>query len=403
MDVDQDTAAAAAAAAAGGGPADDAAPRTRQGTKPAAKQLGAQKLAEADVTLLDLTMEDEGLESLRRAVRDVLNVKLSQAPSTAANPLTAFAAAYLQDLIANELNKRSALMSSRVRKQTQRAKKQTATSADSPDKIKQASSVLYQPSPELAQVITDLTGMFDKAAAKAMSSDISADELSLQLDTLLATHKRRSKSRANSLDFGLHCLEARNKVISAIGAARDRKDFEQAFRLTEAMRHHETQLHSFLSVCNKVGFQAASDAYLSRANPIGGLTKEAWDMAATMSAAGEHKKLFTQLLADKFPVKPDRKKRRAEGEDTPESSSSSGDHSDTSSGPSRRKRRSSSAHRPQCLFCGNKGHWQAECRKFRDAMGQIKGGGRGNGNGYNGKGGGGGGSSRGSGKQNNGA
>jgi hypothetical protein len=78
MEVNQDAAAAAAAAAAGG-PSDNA-NRTRQGSKSTAKQLGAQKLSEANAELLDLTVEDEGLESIRRSVLDILNVKLPQAP-----------------------------------------------------------------------------------------------------------------------------------------------------------------------------------------------------------------------------------------------------------------------------------------------------------------------------------
>jgi hypothetical protein len=120
-----------------------------------------------------------------------------------------------------------------------------------------------------------------------------------------------------------------------------------------------------------------------------------------MSAAGEHKQLFKNLLADKFPVKPNKKKKRAAEEDL--SSSSSGDDSDSSSGGNRRKRRSHPAHQPLCQFCGG-AHWQAQCRKFQQAIGQAKGEGYGrdNGNNHNGRGGGGSGN-RGPPKQNSGA
>lgn len=405
MDVDQATAAAAAAATAAPGATAGEGPSGGVARQPAPKpmRLGPQGLADVNPDILDLTVEDEGLESMRRSLLELVTAKLSQVPVQHAPAFRALSAGCLQDMFANELNRRAALYSSRLGKQSDRANRQTDTCQDSPAKIKQASRVLNEPSPEAGQAFTQYTGLFDKAADQAQGADVSAAEYNLKMDTLLIHHSKSKKSRANRWDFGTHCGQARDKVTSAINTATQRKDYELAYKLTDALRDHEGQLQSFLIVCDKVGFSAAKNAYVSRADPISGLSKESWDLAASMAAAGEHKKLFQSVLAGV--VSPGKKKRHAEGEAN--ASSDSGNDSDPPVAAPQRKRRPSRPVAPIppadpvpfCQFCGQD-HWQSECLKFRAAMqhGMFRG--DGNGSGFNRRGGGGGGGrGRGAGRQ----
>jgi hypothetical protein len=58
-------------------------------------RLGAQRLSDVNPDILDLTVEDVGLESMRRSLLDMMGAKLSQVPAAFESSFRALPSGYL--------------------------------------------------------------------------------------------------------------------------------------------------------------------------------------------------------------------------------------------------------------------------------------------------------------------
>eukprot|EP00882_Tetradesmus_deserticola_P003636 GHRQ01003848.1.p2 GENE.GHRQ01003848.1~~GHRQ01003848.1.p2 ORF type:complete len:387 (-),score=87.07 GHRQ01003848.1:4127-5287(-) len=344
----------------------------------ARKALAASaKLGDADVQILDKPSSDMFVEELRKhgnsKLADIFALVPQEKRCDVEPALRQYTASVLGDASFKDFNLRAGIYADKVGDQAKRVLLNTPSCGDSPGKVKSASVRLFEPKTDIAVAKMSLDSLLAHAADLLKQENMDAGGLALELEQLLLSHKQAKKSRAADQDFAQHINAARNKILKAISAARDRGKNELAYELLEALRHHEAEVNKFFSLSQQVSFEAARDAYLNKSNPLGGMSEEAWQLATSLAANNDHRKLFNKLLGKKNLILPGgsngKKKKRAAEPDTEPSDSDTSSSDDEKPKPKSRKSSKPGGRRePFCRFCGGK-HYQAKCYQWKASQG----------------------------------
>lgn len=348
---------------------------TKSPPKHKERPLGVKGLEDLDVEILATPVGDKDLavDQLRRHANELLtnNVKILPAHRTdAEGPLTAFAAAAYREMLLDDFNMRGSKVNSKVKKQVQKVAAGTNAATESPAKILKATQLLFGPQLAPQAAADSMTGIMESAMHALGTADPSKSSLEV-LNDLLQSHKQAKRSRATRQCFTQHVSSARNHLLQGIAASRARGNDKLAYDLLECLRYLEQHFRKFLTVCDSVGFDQARDLYLTRGNPLGGMSDETWTVVTDLAGDGNYKAIFAKLVKDKAITLPE--------VDRKHSADSSSDELAETPKKKRKGAMGSQAPRqgPYCNYCCSSGHSQADCYQWKQAMRLMSNGGAG--------------------------
>lgn len=334
----------------------------------------APTLDKANPDLLRVQMADTFIQHLFSTGRDHVEKVLDKLPEeqrpSIEEAMQQYAAACAQQVALQEFNVRA--NSYRNRAESFARKVYGSPSGSNKDKrgtptrIKEGTARLFEHKPaRMDDAVSQLKSMLDQAEKK-LSDATEPGALSLELSKLLKDHKAAKKTRATTQDFAQHSHLARQQIIRAMTAAHHEKDYQLAFELLEAIRHHEQEMAKFFAMAENIGFESARDLYLNKGNPLLGMSESAWQLAASIAASKDHAAVFRELLAkDLLPKKLFERKE----DDTTAAKGKQKNSSESPGSDSKRQKRDAAD--GLCAHCRRGNHAQADCRLWRSHMREI--------------------------------